>query len=698
MIEEEIKAKAIKDLQELQAKDPDRNITRDYFHANSQVTKYFVQNTFGTFNEFRAAAGISLNRAEREVRNKTALHASLDAYRGLNAQAIGLDSAYERDGSGDTRTLIVAGDIHDEEVDPFYLRCLLEATGIVEPDVFVINGDIFDLPEFGKYTTDPRDWNPTEKILFVHNQVLRPIREIIPDAQIDLISGNHECVARSTNILTSDGWKRADQISMRDRVASFDNNGRITYDAPIGVKTIANQPLIRISGSRHDELVSENHNIYLDGTLQKVNKFVGKTIDSRRFTHFGNANNVGLKLSDEEIRLINWVVMDGCIVSRTLSNGEIGAKRIQFKLSKGRKIDRLERLLQDMGIEYTLKECKKAPTNKMQPYYIRIYGDAARYIYSLLGGVKQLPNSFRKLNKAQLQVFLEELRHTDGEFGYSSSTRWTTTNKSDADIILMACITNGVQCYYTNAGTVRSGFSEVAKKQYLVKINSSFEKSKAQIDRAGCPVESGDGWKQHFGDVVAVQSKHGTLITMRNGKPAFTGNCRWIQQLASEAPATMAVLDELHGFNLQRLFGLDRFEINLVIKNDLAAYTKTDVRREIAKNYKVYWNNFLCHHFPQGRSFGVPGVNGHHHNHIVWSEHNFAYGSYEWHQSGAGHMRRASFTEAEKWSNGFVIASVHLPSRSVCFDYVDTTNDMAVVAGKFMYRTEQERTPFYARH
>jgi hypothetical protein len=35
-------------------------------------------------------------------------------------------------------------------------------------------GDIFDLPEFGKYGVDPREWDVVGRIKFAHENILAP--------------------------------------------------------------------------------------------------------------------------------------------------------------------------------------------------------------------------------------------------------------------------------------------------------------------------------------------------------------------------------------------------------------------------------------------------------------------------------------------------------------------------------------------
>jgi len=52
--------------------------------------------------------------------------------------------------------------------------------------------------------------------------------------------------------------------------------------------------------------------------------------------------------------------------------------------------------------------------NKKQPYYIRITGKYAEYIYKILDGEKQYPEFFRKFDKNQIRIFIEELKYVDG--------------------------------------------------------------------------------------------------------------------------------------------------------------------------------------------------------------------------------------------------------------------------------------------
>ena len=50
---------------------------------------------------------------------------------------------------------------------------------------------MFDLPEFSRFTQDPRDWDVVGRIRWVH-KFLEDLREAAPDTEITFLEGNHE--------------------------------------------------------------------------------------------------------------------------------------------------------------------------------------------------------------------------------------------------------------------------------------------------------------------------------------------------------------------------------------------------------------------------------------------------------------------------------------------------------------------------
>jgi hypothetical protein len=332
---------------------PEKVISRNYYRVHGRYAESVWNQHFGTFHEFKRQSGIVLSRQAHHLERQIAKHASVDHYREFNTERQQYSEKYIRRNKGRYKLVMVASDLHDHECDPFFLKVFLDTAKRVQPDLVILNGDIFDLPEFGRYDVDPRQWDPTGRIRFVHEKILGPLREACPDTQIDFIEGNHE--------------------------------------------------------------------------------------------------------------------------------------------------------------------------------------------YRLL-------------------------RH-----------------------------------------------------------------------------------------------------------------------LCDATPAMKAVLSDLHGFTVPKLLGIDKFELNYVAKADLAAYTLSNVKEEIGRNYKVYYGCLLAHHFPEGARLGIPGINGHEHRWNVRHMHNETFGSYQWVQGGCGHIRDATYTNGEKWTLNFNMAHVDTQERLVNWECVSVT-DFAVVGGRYYYR------------
>ncbi len=168
---------------------------------------------------------------------------------------------------------------------------------------------------------------------------------------------------------------------------------------------------------------------------------------------------------------------------------------------------------------------------------------------------------------------------------------------------------------------------------------------------------------------------------------------RLVKHLMESSPATASLLADLHGFDLRKLLKLDEYEVNYIASGDLCTFTERNAKQETQKNYKIYWNSVLAHHFPHGREKGLPGFNGHHHQHVVWSEYNALIGSYEWHQMGGGHKRNASYCDGSKWNSGFLITNVDTQTRDVVFDYTTVGTSLSISGGTWYYRNEDEYYP-----
>ena len=181
----------IKELQRIAEANPERVISRNYFRNNSVLAESAWSGHFGTFAEFKRQAKVVLTRHQHRMELDVARHASLDNFRFLTEIKRGWGDTYNRPQGGRYVTMMTANDVHDIECDPFWREVFIDTARRIQPDIVALNGDIFDLPEFGKYAVDPREWDVVGRIRWVHD-FLHDLREAAPDAQVDFIEGNHE--------------------------------------------------------------------------------------------------------------------------------------------------------------------------------------------------------------------------------------------------------------------------------------------------------------------------------------------------------------------------------------------------------------------------------------------------------------------------------------------------------------------------
>ena len=644
-----------------------KTVTRDRFRKESGIPTSAWEREFGTFAELRRAAGAAPTQATTKLFNAVAKHTAAKKFEEVNKERAEYGERYLRTDPGRYKTLLVATDLHDKEIDPFVLRVFLDTAKRVQPETVVLGGDVFDLPEFGRYGVDPREWDVVGRIKFAHDNILEPLRNHVPDAQIDLIEGNHECVTQNTEVLTDKGWVKAGLLHKAHRIASWSTDTHaITYDRPVALAIQDNRQLFEISSAFKVEHVTGNHRMIYDGDFVAVDD-LPKKIDGSKFTNALRAHDSGKDMDINIIRFAVWLMTQGTI--RTTA--EKDRYWVQFTDIPKRLERRIKGVVQKIpGIKW-----EKVGAD------LEIVGPDLAMLIDLITGksnwsdnkrFRGVPDWFHELHTDYGVVVAAELNWTARVPFMSNTSYLKVYSNKFAQDLQMFLVTRGVPCSYSYIGPF----------EHLVKYN---ERNKLEKFRGKHVRKREIG----TGKVVSIQTVQGTLITRLEGKVSFTGNCRLVKHLADFSPATRAILGDLHGMTIGDLFGLGKFKINYVAKADLRSYTAKEHAKELENNYRVYHDSFMVHHFPHARHMGLPGINGHHHAHISWPMFNMHVGAYEWHQLGAMHRRSASYCEGERWHNGFALAHVDTLTKQVNIEYIPVT-DFAVVGGKFYTREAHE--------
>lgn len=326
------------------------------------------------------------------------------------------------------------------------------------------------------------------------------------------VDGNHECLHKDTEVLTSVGWIKIEDIYNSNHkylVASVDlSTHSLTYSEPLRKVRSYAEYLIDFNGTNYRQCVTPNHDIVVNG--KKIKAEIATQMDLKewdfRFNIDDSISNE-INYSNEIIEILTMTIMDGTIVEEKKYHPNSKKVRIQFHLKKIRKIIYLQNLLDSNNIKYTISHMKDGTT------YIRIYGDYARYLCELLHYKKEIPPEWRKLSDIQFRYFLNGLVNSDGTPA-GNNIKWVTTSKSDVDIVTEQCIFHNYDIS-VRLRDCASGYADNCKLQYIISIGKNKEiEHKVKID------------KIDYNDYAyCLTMEDGTLITRYKLIPCITGNC-----------------------------------------------------------------------------------------------------------------------------------------------------------------------------
>jgi hypothetical protein len=219
----------VADIMRLKISNPAKWISEEFYGAHGRYSLTTVRSIFGDFEEAQRQSGLKLSRGQQAMQRAVAKHVSLDVYRDFyRKEVLPYANKYEfmDKKSGRMKVGVVLSDLHDLECDPFMLSVAIAVIKDMQPDIVLLNGDVSEQAEFGRWNCDPRNYKIKERADFKKKHIFGAIRAAAPNAQIDWVIGNHDwrilkVMADKTphfKVLLSDvmGLSLADMFGIKD--------------------------------------------------------------------------------------------------------------------------------------------------------------------------------------------------------------------------------------------------------------------------------------------------------------------------------------------------------------------------------------------------------------------------------------------------------------------------------------------------
>lgn len=352
-------------------------------------------------------------------------------------------------------------------------------------------------------------------------------------------STSQHCLDEQTEVLTISGWKRYDTISNDDELLTYNVKSDKIEVVPIDeiIMRQHNGRMLKIESTCLDVMVTDKHRMLVRYNTHKYVRKSNHTITPSGQAYFDSLKTENYKyhfeLAEElfkkrrlfkcasvydgeqsgNLDLLMFAmafVCDGywCHKQSNISMG--------FRFKRQRKIAYLQELSNNLGWQYSMHVDKYGVTN----FHFR--QKYAQMIYDIVGDKKLLPHSLILLSaqdkKALVECYNSFDGHTDERDGRGRMSI-STVVKNNADVLQAMVVTSGQKCaMQVKKGGIYNIKGKVGKSKPCYTI-SICDRDETKVS------EDGYKWVNYNGIVWCVNNRNTTLITRRNGKVCFMGNC-----------------------------------------------------------------------------------------------------------------------------------------------------------------------------
>lgn len=383
----------------------------------------------------------------------------------------------------------------------------------MDEEVLTLLGEMDGVP--GNIAKSVLRCRKLHKVKSTYMESLVAMAEYFPDGRVHpnfhqfgartgrLSTTNPNCVDGETEVLTSRGWVRFDELgagsdgTVQGLVAQWDaESNKIEFTEAQFVKQDYEGEMIHVENKHIDLLMTPNHRCPLGN--RQTSKMEVLTADNYKEDkiqlHGAPLDSASsIDLTNDQIAFILAVQADG--------HWHDGG--IDFAVWKERKKDRLVDILAGMGAEFS------SNINKNGKYRIRVLaGDAPKLAYKYLGETKLFGSWVLGLSQEQMSFFSREVFFWDG--CWERKTMYASCKKTNADwvqAVLTLCGKRAkVRKYNTPEGHQDSWQVDCTSTNYSMTTNAK----KSTIP-----------WS---GPVYCVTVPSGFFLIRRNGKACITGN------------------------------------------------------------------------------------------------------------------------------------------------------------------------------
>ncbi len=374
-----------------------------------------------------------------------------------------------------------------------------------------------------------------------------------------------QCMSEDTEILTPDGWAGYNDLEKGDVIKTFNIQTGEIEDKPIRnlFKREYEGQMYSLKNRIQEQLISPEHRVVrkkFNGgfTLEKIED-IEKMKSPFIIPVAGENKKKDIKIKDEEIKLLAWIVAEGSIENYKKHRHSSRISIYQSKIVNPKNYSEIIGLLKKMKLKYSERDSAPALGNSVK--MIRLNAESSKKIHKLFGTKESLgfvPSVLLNMSKRQSKLFLDTYLKADG----FEDCKISTTKIE---------ILDGLQQIAVNSGygfTVLERKPTIGKKMiYVLRLIKHKETYIQRIEKV-----------RYKGIIWCPNTDNETVIARRNGKVFITGNTPFtnitmdltMPKMMSEEPVIIGgeFKDEVYGDFQEEMNLLNKVFADLMMEGD----------------------------------------------------------------------------------------------------------------------------------